>query len=56
MKLQTPYYLLDENKLLANMLVIDKINKLSDDAVKLGIEYFSFGHKTPNEYRQIEWK
>ena len=37
-----------------NKILKNKINKLSDDAVKLGIEYFSFGHKTPNEYRQIE--
>ena len=41
-------------KMGGNKILKNKINKLSDDAVKLGIEYFSFGHKTPNEYRQIE--
>lgn len=41
MKLQTPYYLLDENKLLANMLVIDKINKLSGAKCVLALKCFS---------------
>ena len=41
MKLQTPYYLLDENKLLTNMLVIDKINKLSGAKCVLALKCFS---------------
>lgn len=41
MNLTTPYYLIDEAKLLANMLIIDKINKLSGAKCVLALKCFS---------------
>ena len=48
MQLKTPYYLLDESKLLRNLKIIERVRELSGAISVLAVELFHIADNHPN--------